>query len=101
MEYVKIKSIKKTESEPIYHLRVKNNHNFFGNRLCLHNCDYYGNKSNDGNIIVCLRNIGSEIVYIDSGEKICQGIFTKFLTVDNEQHIHKTRTGGYGSTGTK
>jgi len=42
--------------------------------------DYYGNVSNDGNIIVCLKNTGNDIVHINIGEKVCQGIFLKFLT---------------------
>jgi dUTPase len=42
MKYTKIEKIEKTSPMDIYHLTVKNNHNFFGNNLCLHNCGYRG-----------------------------------------------------------
>ena len=42
MKFSKVKSIVKVESEPIYHLTVKKNHNFIANNLCVHNCDYRG-----------------------------------------------------------
>lgn len=42
MKFTKITKIDKTENKDIYHLTVKNNHNFFGNNLCLHNCGYRG-----------------------------------------------------------
>ena len=40
MEYSKITSISSVKNEDIYHLSVQNNHNFFGNDILLHNCDY-------------------------------------------------------------
>ena len=35
---------------------------------------------------------------IKTGDKIAQGIFTKYLTVDDENEITNVRTGGIGST---
>ena len=63
-------------------------------------CDYYGNESNDGNLGFRLINLGKEDYVIKKGDKIGQGVFTYFLTVDNEQEITTKRTGGFGSTST-
>jgi len=97
MEFTKVKSIKKVESEPIYHLTIKNNHNFFANNLLVHNCDYYNNESNDGNIGVCLRNLTNEPQDIEKGERIAQGIFVEYLVGDTG-NTDEERTGGIGST---
>ncbi|XMB87487.1 dUTP diphosphatase [Mycoplasmatota bacterium WC44] len=60
--------------------------------------DYYGNASNDGLIHVQLMNLGDEKVILKKGERVAQGIFRKFLTVDGEEEITTERTGGFGST---
>ena len=60
--------------------------------------DYYGNESNDGNLGFFLYNFGEEDYVIKVGDKIGQGFFTKYLTVDNEEEIITTRKGGFGST---
>lgn len=97
MKYEKIKSIKKVKGEKIYHLTIKNNHNFYANNLLLHNCDYYSNENNDGNIGICLRNVtnGNETIF--EGERIAQGIFETFLVSDNG-NTEDERKGGIGST---
>ncbi len=61
--------------------------------------DYYNNPTNDGQIHVQLYNFGDEPVTLKKGERIVQGIFRKYLTVENEEVITQTRTGGMGSTG--
>ncbi len=60
--------------------------------------DYYSNESNDGNIGFLLHNIATTPYIIHIGDKIGQGFFFKFLTIDNEDEITTTRTGGFGST---
>ena len=60
--------------------------------------DYYGNEDNDGNIMVALYNIGTESVTIKAGDKVCQGVFIPFKTVDDD-NAEGERTGGIGSTG--
>ena len=97
MKFNKIKRIEKVKSEPIYHLNVEKNSNFYGNNLLLHNCDYFSNESNDGNIGICLRNISNEPAIIEQGERIAQGIFKQFLESDNCNSEEK-RTGGIGHT---
>lgn len=60
---------------------------------------YYGNVSNDGNIGICLVNMGDKIQKIEKGERIAQGIFTKYLITDNDICLKLERTGGFGSSG--
>ena len=59
---------------------------------------YYNNISNDGNIGFRLLNLGTEPYEINIGDRIGQGVFTKFLTVDND-NTDGIRTGGFGSSG--
>jgi len=66
LKFVKIKSITRSEPKDIYHLTVKNNHNFFGNRLCLHNCGYTGDLG------IKVYNVGKTDVVIEKGERYAQ-----------------------------
>lgn len=63
--------------------------------------DYYGNVSNDGNLGFRLYNFGDQDYVIKKGDKIGQGFFFHFLTVDNEEAPTEVRTGGFGSTNKK
>lgn len=60
---------------------------------------YYENVSNDGNIGICLVNMGDKIQKIEKGERIAQGIFTKYLIADDDTCLKSERTGGFGSSG--
>ena len=60
--------------------------------------DYYGNISNDGNLGFRLYNYSDEPYVIKTGDKIGQGVFMKYLTVDDEEEITTERVGGFGST---
>lgn len=60
--------------------------------------DYYNNEKNEGHIMIPLYNIGTDPVNIKAGERIAQGIFYKYLTVDKD-NATGTRIGGIGSTG--
>lgn len=60
--------------------------------------DYYGNPSNDGEIMFAFYNFLDLTVQIKKGEKIGQGVFVKYLTTDNDM-TDGERTGGWGSTG--
>lgn len=75
-----------------YHLTIPNN-------VGIIDKDYYGNKDNDGAIFVQLYNFGTEAITLKKGERIAQGIFTKYLTIDGEDEVTTTRNGGFGSTG--
>lgn len=59
--------------------------------------DYYNNEENEGEIMVVLYNYGDETQTIAAGERIVQGIFTKYFLIDNDDTVDK-RTGGTGST---
>lgn len=60
-------------------------------------CDYYENPDNDGNIGFKLKNLTDKEVTIKAGERIMQGIFTKYLITDDDV-ANKDRLGGIGST---
>ena len=62
-------------------------------------CDYYNNPDNEGHIFIKFFNPTDKDYQIHIGDKIAQGIFTKYLTVDDEEEIEIERTGGLGSTG--
>lgn len=61
--------------------------------------DYYNNKDNEGHFAVKLINLGKESINIKVGDRIAQGIFIKYLKVDDEEEIKNNRNGGFGSTG--
>ena len=58
--------------------------------------DYYGKH-----IMVMLYNQTNESFLIEAGERIGQGIFSTYLTTDDDNPVSESRTGGFGSTGTK
>ena len=63
--------------------------------------DYYNNPDNEGHMWIKLENHGDKDYVVGKGDKIIQGIFMPFLTVDNEENIENVRTGGTGSTDKK
>ena len=60
--------------------------------------DYYNNENNEGHIWIALKNEGDQDIVLNKGDHFAQGIFIKYLTVDDEEEIKSTRTGGFGST---
>ena len=68
------------------------------NQVGVIDSDYYNNNDNEGHIWVKLHNHGNDVYTVNKGEKICQGIFTKYLTVDDEDEIENVRESGIGST---
>ena len=61
--------------------------------------DFYNNSDNEGHFSVCLINQGTENFEVKIGDRIAQGVFMKYLIVDNEEEIESVRNGGFGSTG--
>ena len=59
---------------------------------------YFSNPSNDGNIGICLYNNTDNEVTLEEGERVAQGIFQKYLTIDDDRFLNEERTGGIGST---
>lgn len=68
------------------------------NQIGIFESDYYNNPSNEGHAWLKLQNEGTSDYVVKKGDAICEGIFTKFLTVDNEEEIINERQGGLGST---
>lgn len=60
--------------------------------------DYYNNPDNEGHMWIKFYNPTDEDYHIFIGDKIAQGIFTKFLVTDDD-NADQDRTGGLGSTG--
>ncbi len=69
------------------------------NAVGIIDADYFDSSENEGHIRIQLYNFTNEAVTIVAGERIVQGIFQKFLTVDDEAVVTDRRTGGIGSTG--
>ena len=59
--------------------------------------DFYNNKDNDGNITLALHNYGNDLQTFKAGDRICQGVFVKYDTVEDDD-VETVRTGGIGST---
>jgi dUTP pyrophosphatase len=59
--------------------------------------DYYNNSNNEGEIFAQVMNITDMPIEIKKGDRICQGIFHKYLVADNDQPGGQ-RKGGFGST---
>ena len=61
--------------------------------------DYYSNLDNDGNIGICLRNIGDQTVSFNEGDRIAQGIIERYYIISNDAPVNEVRNAGFGSTG--
>jgi dUTP pyrophosphatase len=61
--------------------------------------DFYNNPDNEGHFQVKLLNLGENDFEVKVGDKIAQGVFMKYLTVDDEEEIKSKRKSGLGSTG--
>lgn len=60
--------------------------------------DYYNNPDNEGHIMGQFMNITDKPVKLKRGERMMQGVFMKYLTVDDDSATG-SRMGGFGSTG--
>lgn len=62
--------------------------------------DFYSSPSSDGNICLALRNETDNDITLKAGERVMQGVFVPYLTVDNDDTTTE-RVGGIGSSGTE
>ena len=72
------------------------------NGVGLVDSDYYSNPTNDGEIGFEFYNISKDPVTIRKGDKLGQGVITRFNVAENDNFDPITgavRTGGFGSTG--
>lgn len=63
--------------------------------------DYANNKDNGGNIMIAIVNRSGVTYKAKAGERIAQGIFSKYLTTTDDVPVNEIRTGGIGSTSVK
>mgnify|MGYP004456403471 FL=1 len=68
------------------------------NQVGVIDSDYYNNQDNEGHIWIKIQNEGTKDYNVKKGEGIIQGIFMKYLTIDNEEDNTTKRIGGIGST---
>jgi dUTP pyrophosphatase len=62
--------------------------------------DYYDNPENEGHLQLAVINRGDHPVVIKKGDRVAQGIFLPYLTVDKDAAGKgESREGGFGSTG--
>lgn len=77
----------------------------YKNNVSLTNCvgvidaDFYNNPDNEGHFKIKLSNNGTEDFNVNVNDRVAQGVFMKYLTVDEEEEIVNERVGGVGSTG--
>ncbi len=67
------------------------------NSVGLIDSDYYGNPDNDGHFYFSYFNCSDHDIEVKKGDVIGQVVFTKFLTVEND-NATGDRQGGFGST---
>ncbi len=73
---------------------------YLANSQGIIDADYYNNPDNEGHILIALVNGGKQDVVIETGMRIAQGIFCKYLLADGDNGTKKdARVGGIGSTG--
>ena len=73
-----------------YNVRLKN-------QVGVIDADYYNNSSNEGHIMVALKNEGTKELVINTGDRLVQGVFINYLISDDDAACG-SRTGGIGST---
>ena len=90
--------------DEVLYLYSRSGHGYKHN-VCLMNSvgvidsDFYNNPDNEGHFQIKLLNLGDKDFEVKVGDKIAQGVFMKYLTVDDEEEIEGERKGGLGSTG--
>lgn len=70
-----------------------------GNVTGIIDSSYYENESNDGNIGISLLNTSGQAITLKAGDRVAQGIFSKYLITDEDNALSDTREGGIGSSG--
>ena len=68
------------------------------NQVGLIDADYFNNMDNEGHIWIALQNHGDKDYFFKKGDKLVQGVFQKYLLVENEKEVNGDRNGGLGST---
>jgi dUTP pyrophosphatase len=91
-----------TDEVLVFHVRSSHGFKNFirlANTTGIGDSDYYDNPGNEGHYFVKLRNEGTDVFMIESGEAIAQCIFMEYLLADGDDYNGTERIGGIGSTG--
>lgn len=67
----------------------------FCNQVGVIDADYYNNSNNEGHMWIRIQNEGTEDYVVKKGDGMCQGMFVKYLKVDNEDEIFEKRVSDY------
>ena len=65
------------------------------NQIWVIDKDYYNNKDNEGHIWIRIQNEGDKVYNVKKGEGMIQGMFMKYLKVDNEENDFNIRKSDY------
>ena len=68
------------------------------NTVGIIDADYYNNLSNEGHIMIGIKNTGIRTVVIDRGERFAQGVIVGYKITDDDNPMSEVRKGGIGST---
>ncbi len=68
----------------------------FCNQVGVIDADYYDNSDNNGHMWICIQNEGKKDYVVKKGDRMCQGMFIKYLkTDDDDDSEFVTRTSNY------
>ena len=62
----------------------------FCNQVGVIDADYYDNVGNNGHMWICIQNEGDKDYKINMGDKMCQGMFIKYLITDDDDDTEFT-----------
>ena len=61
------------------------------NQVGVIDADYYNNNDNEGHMWICIQNEGDKDYIVKKGDGMIQGMFIKYLKVDNDNEIKTER----------
>jgi len=65
------------------------------NQVGVIDADYYNNSNNEGHMWIRIQNEGDKDYVVKKGDGMIQGMFIKYLKVDEEEDLFKDRTSDY------
>jgi dUTP pyrophosphatase len=74
------------------------NYTTLTNTIGIIDADYYNNDDNEGEICLRLHNFSNKTLVVKKNDRLIQGIFMRYDTVDDD-FCNTKRKGGLGSTG--
>ncbi|MBQ7140747.1 MAG: hypothetical protein IJO32_04520 [Bacilli bacterium] len=93
------------QTDEVFSMYIRSSMGFKHNiRLCnqvgIVESDYYNNEDNEGHLFIKIQNEGDKTVKFNVGDRIVQGIFSKYLVTDDD-NVTNVRKSGIGSTDRK